>query len=356
MFDDDELVGLAEAANLLGVTRQALGNWRQRRDDFPQPLVELKAGPVWRRADIMKWAEENGLDVLPANGAARNGDAPRGAVTVAFLNMKGGVGKSTLAANLGWYCAMKKQRRVLLVDLDPQFNLSQYVLGTSKYEKHLENDRGTVLDVFERGTPSSVSGKRGKKALSPEDVIATVREWPTGPRLDLLPSRLELSWTLKNPHGKERMLANFLDEVHDSYDLVLLDCPPTDSILTEAAYLASDAVLIPVRPEFLSTIGLPLVLRSLQDFAEVHKQTPEVLGIVFNAAIDGAEEGRSRAYVKKIAKQNGWYVFQHGLTHSQSYPAGSRKGTPIFNTEYARSWKIDDFLAVAQEFAARVKL
>jgi chromosome partitioning protein len=355
MNDQEQLLGLAEAANLLRVTRQTIGNWRQRRDDFPQPLAELKSGPVWERSSILEWAESNGIAVVGTNDTGQgNGGSNKGSTTVALTNMKGGVGKSTLAANLGWFCAQRKKQRVLLVDLDPQFNLSQYVLGTTGYEKHLEAGKGTVLDVFERATPASVSGKK-KKELLPEDVIATVRKWPAGHHLDLLPSRLELSWTLKNPTGKEPLLDNLLDYVRDSYDLVLLDCPPTDSILTKAAYMASDSVLIPVKPEFLSTIGLPLVVRSLEDFAEVYNHLPEVLGIVFNAATDGAEQGRSRSYVKKTATEYGWYVFRHELSYSQSYPAGSRQGTPIFNTDYARWWKVADFIAVADEFVARAE-
>lgn len=354
MSDAEKLLGLAEVASLLRVTRQAVGNWRQRREDFPSPLVELKSGPVWRMVDIVDWAAANDVPVPAPQGSATNGSGSQETTTVALTNMKGGVGKSTLTANLGWFCAARKRQRVLLVDLDPQFNLSQYVLGNAAYEQHVATGKGTVLDLFESVTPAGVSG-RSKKPLAIEDVITTARRWPGGNRLDLLPSRLELSWTLKNPTGKERLLANFLDDVRDSYDLVLLDCPPTESILTTAAYLASDSVLIPVRPEFLSTIGLPLVLRSLQDFVEVYQKSPDVLGIVFNAAVEGAEETRSRSYVRKVAKSEGWYVFKHALSYSQSYPAGSRKGTPIFQTDYARYWKVADFLAVAEEFVARVE-
>jgi chromosome partitioning protein len=354
MTEDDQLLGLSEAAELLSTSRQALANWRQRREGFPQPIAELKSGPVWRRADLVEWAVENGVVVAELDetdsGAGFNGAG----ATIALMNMKGGVGKSTLTANLGWFCAQKQDQRVLLVDLDPQFNLSQYVMGTDGYEKHLEADKGSVLDIFEQATPPGVSGKAKKRDVKPENIIAPIRSWADGSRMDLVPSSLELSWTLKNRSGKEQLLTLFLDEVRSSYDLILIDCAPTESMLTTAAYLASDSVLIPVKPEFLSTIGLPLVVKSLEDFSRLYKQSVDVLGIVFNASAEKLEHGRSRSFVRKVAKEHGWYVFKNEMSYSDSYPKGSRSGKPIFQTDYARYWKIEDFFAVAEEFVGRL--
>jgi chromosome partitioning protein len=161
---------------------------------------------------------------------------------------------------------------------------------------------------------------------------------------------------LKNPANKELILANFLDDVRSQYDIILIDCPPTDSMLTTAAYLASDSVLIPVKPEFLSTIGLPLLVRSLEDFQDIHRShSIKVLGIVFNAASEKLEHERSRATVRKTAKEHGWYVFKNEVSFSDSYPKGSRLGRPIFLTEYARNNKKRELYAVGNEFLARVK-
>lgn len=269
------------------------------------------------------------------------------------------MGKSTLTANLGWYCAQRKNKRVLLVDLDPQFNLSQYVLGPSKYEQHITDGKATVLDIFEQATPSAVSGAP-KAKLMPSNVIVNIAK-PysaySGGILDLIPSRLELAWTLKNPLDKQHLLNDLLDGVRHEYELILIDCPPTESMLTTAAYLASDSVLVPVRPEFLSTIGLPLLVRSLEEFRELHKKKMiDLVGIVFNASRETPEYGRSRAFVTKVANDKGWYIFEHEVTFSDSYPAGSRAGRPIFLTDYARSWKIADFTAVADEFIGRISL
>jgi len=356
------LVGVSEIAELAGVTRQAVLNWRQRYEDFPTPIAELRSGPVWDLEDILEWVDDreipirNNIKTL-GKKASIDGAAKRKAVTVAVVNMKGGVGKSTIATNLGWYCAYKKSYLVLLVDLDPQFNLSQYILGNRKYEEHVTKGKKTVLDIFEQATPEVISGSTHRK-LDPKQVIVNAHSWTDGSRIDIIPSRLEMAWTLKNPHDKEHLLESFLHKIAHLYDLILVDCPPTESMLTEAAYMTSDYVLVPVKPEFLSTIGLPLLVRSLGDFHQRHDdKSVQMLGIIFNSASAyKAEHERSKNFVSKIAKENGWYVFQHEISYSDSYPTGARTGKPIFLTDYARWWKVAEFGKVAEEFIQRVGL
>jgi chromosome partitioning protein len=353
MPDDDELLGLSEVADLFGVTRQAIANWRSRRKDFPAPTADLKSGPIWTRSDLVRWAANNSIDIRKTSADHADSSRPTKSVTVSVTNMKGGVGKSTLTANLGWFCAYEKDLRVLMIDLDPQFNLSQYAMGTKGYTAHLEAEKGTVLHLFEQITPTAVSGKK-RARVEPKDIIAPIISWSDGSRVDLVPSSLHLAWTLKNPYQKDHLLEQFLDKVRSSYDLILIDCPPTDSMLTTAAYLASDSILVPVKPEFLSTIGLPLVVKSVKEFERVWNRSLEVLGIVFNATSDKLEHDRSRTDVRKIADEYDWYVFENEISFSESYPKGSRIGRPIFLTDYARGTKIADFYDVANEFMARV--
>ncbi len=228
-------------------------------------------------------------------------------------------------------------------------------MRTAGYEKHLKAEKGTMLDIFERATPSRILKKSNRKIdVTPENVIAPIKSWDDGSAIDLIPSSLELAWTLKNASGKEHLLAQFLAEVKSHYDVVLIDCSPTESMLTTAAYMASDGVVIPVKLEFLSTIGLSLAVNSISDFAERYSQSVEVLGVLFNASGDKLEHERSRSDVRKVAKDQGWYVFRNELTYSDSYPKGSRYGTPIFLTDYARDYKIANFRSVAEEFYGRL--
>jgi len=354
MPDEIELLGTAEVAELLRVTKQSIGNWRSRDPNFPAPVADLRSGPVWRKQDILSWAKSEGISVFEEEDTPQKSPALfTSATCVAVVNMKGGVGKSTITANLGWHSALRKTKRVLLIDLDPQFNLSQYTLGSERYEEIIKKKKPTVLDLFEQFSLAPL--KRGK-ALQAEDLVCRVKAWKDGGRLDIVPSRLDLAWTLKTGYGKKETLANFVEDVRLNYDLVLIDCPPTESILTEAAYLASDFVLVPIKPEFLSTIGLPLIAKSLEDFRKQHRgHSVELAGIVFNAVSNNKiENRRSKADVLGVAKDNGWYVFKNEISFSDSYPKGSRAGTPIFLTDYARWDRVSEFEQLAEEFAQRI--
>src|SRR5215813_10678167 len=173
------LVGISEIADLTGVSKQVVGNWRSRNSDFPEPAAELKSGPVWNFDDVAEWLTRHGMAMKDAQAPPSVKKGRKMAVTVGVVNMKGGVGKSTLTSNLGWYCAYNKNLKVLLVDLDPQFNLSQYVMGSDAYEELHSENKATVLDVFEQHTPPAITGVP-RKQLLPKDVIVEVREWPDG--------------------------------------------------------------------------------------------------------------------------------------------------------------------------------
>lgn len=236
---------------------------------------------------------------------------------VSLINMKGGVGKSTLTVNLAWHFAAYQNwlKKVLVVDLDPQFNASQYLLGVSQYEKILKDGRPTIWEVFEQNTRTPT----GQSSLSDShDPIYNVINIHGGAKIDLIPSRLELAFSLKNPgQTKERQLSKIVAKIEDEYDLILIDCAPTESVLTTAAYLSSDYLLVPVKPEYLSSIGLPLLVNSMQDFKndyENHKL--QLAGVIFNATTDySPEESLSKARVRQVAEQNKWYVFKAAICY-----------------------------------------
>lgn len=346
-----ELVGVAEIASRLGVSRQVVANWRTRKPTFPKPVADLKSGPVWSKDVILEWAMAEEIPVPDSEEVKDEGvsEELRRAVVAALMNMKGGVGKSTMTANVGWYAAYTRNKKVLLVDLDPQFNLSQYILGVRGYEQLLEDAGPTVEAVFVNDTNGS---------NSPAKLIRKVNDWDDGSCLHLLPASLELAWNMKYLPDRAHMLRDFVDEVREKYDIVLIDCSPTESILSTASYMASDFIFIPVKAEFLSTIGLPLLLRSIEEFRKTHKNesVPEIGGIIFNDTGEKSEHDRSREYVRSIANEHGLPVFATEVSHSDSYPVGSRVGKPIFLTDNARSWKISEFKKVAEEFLGKVGL
>lgn len=277
---------------------------------------------------------------------------------VSLINMKGGVGKSTLAINLAWHFASRSDwdKKVLVVDLDPQFNASQYLIGVTEYEKIIKKNIPTIWDVFEQFT--HLPGAPRPSPLDPKRVIYNVKKFHRGGCIDLIPSRLELSFSLRNPTQKEQLLAKLISKIEEKYELIILDCAPTESFLTMAAYLASDYILVPVKPEFLSSIGLPLLVNSMEEFKKHHEDhNLELAGIVFNATTEYVpEEVKSKAEVKKIARKNEWYIFENEVSYSRSYPKGAREGQPIFRTSYSRYAPAARFRAFAEEFAQKIDL
>jgi len=280
------------------------------------------------------------------------------AVTVSLINMKGGVGKTTLATQLA-HAADQRNLRTLAVDLDPQSNLSQAILGPKEYVKLLKGRKPTVLAVFESYLPL-YEGSDSRKLLDIKDVIIKKAGYWSDTTLDLIPSQLELSHVLKNPTGKERRLAKALSKVQDQYDLILLDCAPTESVLTEVAYHASRYVLVPVKPEFMATIGLPLLARSINEFkCENSDHALDICGIVFNHSSsysEGPEVVISVREVREEANRNNWPVYPTHVRYSASYPRAAREGTPIERTSHVRSEVTIEFLCFVEEFLTSVGL
>ena len=276
---------------------------------------------------------------------------------VSVINMKGGVGKSTLCTNLAWhFSAMTTwKKRVLVVDLDPQFNASQYMLGAVKYQKSvLDKEIPTVWDIFEQASrlPGLKSSGKDLKCA-----IVRVARFANGHYLDIIPSQLGLSRTLKNPSQKEHLLSNFIEDVKNYYDLIIIDCAPTESVLTTAAYLSSDRALVPVKPEFLSTIGLPLIKESLDDFSKYYRKKLEKTLVCFCMSTGySPEETKAKKDVKEIAKNFDWHVFSEEVPYSRSFPKGAREGSPIFRTSYARSSVSKEVSGFCNAFGAKIGL
>jgi len=275
----------------------------------------------------------------------------RMATVVSLINMKGGVGKTTLAMQLA-HSASSMGLRTLAIDLDPQSNLSQALMGSKKYVEHIGKGRPTVVQIFDGYIPTSSSNGSPTLLDVNKVILKKVGYW-TNSTLDLIPSRLELSRTLKNPQGKERRLAKAIAQIQDSYDLVIIDCAPTESILTEAAYFASRYVIVPIKPEFMATIGLPLLSRSLQEFClENDDHEIDIAGLVFvhsSSYSAGPEGQQSIKDVTKEAAKNGWHICVNQVRYSASYAKAAREQTPLSRTSYARDEVVRGFRSLANE-------
>jgi chromosome partitioning protein len=215
---------------------------------------------------------------------------------VSVINYKGGVGKTTLTANIGAELAARG-RTVLLVDLDPQASLTFSFFRVDDWEAQYAQER-TILTWFRSGTTDSLQ----KYVLRPPAVNDLVQ--PGGGRLDLVTSHLglleidlELAASLRGARFPtssprflpvHRMLADALaDGAFDEYDTVLIDCPPNFNIVTRAALVASDHLLVPARPDYLSTLGIDYLRARLSGLVEAYNGVapapinPEIVGVVY---------------------------------------------------------------------------
>ena len=260
------------------------------------------------------------------------------AVVVSFINMKGGVGKTTVASQLA-HAAAVDGLRVLAIDLDPQSNLSQSILGPQPYVRHVRANKPTVVQILEDYIPAS-GDAGGPRRIDVNEVILNGVGYGRDSKLDLIASRLELSRTLKNPTGKERRLARAIGQVGARYDLVVIDCAPTESILTDAAYFASRFVVVPVKPEFMATIGLPLLARSIREFRlENEDHELEIAGLVINDQseyADNSEKEESITEIEDVAGDQGWHIFDYHIPYSRSYAKAARYGLPLARTPRAQ--------------------
>jgi chromosome partitioning protein len=157
------------------------------------------------------------------------------ATVIALANQKGGVGKTTTSVNLG-ACLADLKQRVLLIDLDPQGNATSG-LGIEK-----RNIKKSVYDVLINDVPL-------KEVIQPS----------SHPGLDIAPTTIALSGAeveLTNLMARETRLKDAFGDIHNHYDFILIDCPPSLGLLTINAFTAADSILIPVQSEYYALEGL----------------------------------------------------------------------------------------------------
>lgn len=203
---------------------------------------------------------------------------------VSIINYKGGVGKTTLTLQIGLGFSNLFQKKVLLVDLDPQCSLSVSCLKDYQWIQHIE-EKGSVISIIEEYY-------LGNYTFS-EDWLLNLEQDKS---MHILPGHLNLpEYEMKLLTSKpmyqtteefERtrflILLKSLEKIKKYYDLILLDCPPNIYMLSRNAILASDYYLIPTIPDFISSYGIPFIYHHIEEFKKNWNHHSQFLGIILN--------------------------------------------------------------------------
>ncbi len=203
-----------------------------------------------------------------------------------IINLKGGVGKTTITLALAHFLALEHGRRVLVIDLDPQTNATVCLIPEDEWKVRDETGR-TLYQLF----ADQVKGTH--KFNADASIVRDVSNVGAGvPGLDLLPSSLRLIKVqdrvtqitdLENfERGPIFALRDALAEFLPYYDHVLIDCPPSLGVVTLNGLAISDSYIIPVVPDTLSVLGIPPILDRVEHFARCTRRNIRALGIVIS--------------------------------------------------------------------------
>lgn len=202
--------------------------------------------------------------------------------TICFVNMKGGVAKTTLAINFADCLRRVHGKKVALIDIDPQFNATQCLLNSEEYIEHLRSGGDTILSLFDRDESPQVSVLAGSQS-SPAKELSDIALIDTA-GLSLLPGNIDLYRVeMTSGEGREFILKRYIDDVlaNEGYDFIIIDTPPTPSIWMTSALIASDHYIIPVKPDPLSIIGIDLLKAIIARRTQAFGLTISCLGVVF---------------------------------------------------------------------------
>jgi chromosome partitioning protein len=289
---------------------------------------------------------------------------------VSVLNYKGGVGKTTVTANLGADIA-RRGRKVLLIDLDPQASLTFSFYPPSEWDPD-----ATIYRWYESYIMSGKVKSLAEFVVTPPGVSAALDRG----RLDLIGSDLRLvdveldlahglggaRYQTFNPEYLKvyRMLADSLAAL-DDYDFVLIDCPPNFNMVARTAIVASDHILVPAKADYLSTLGISYLRARLTRLIEEYDLVagmnntinPVILGVVFTMVQYSGTNlmNRLQAYVNNLRELE-LPVFQQTVRESKAVFADSGvSSVPVVLSPQTNPNVEYDLQQLTSEFLARIR-
>lgn len=250
--------------------------------------------------------------------------------TIAMVNQKGGVGKTTSAINLGAALA-EYGRRVLMVDFDPQGALSAG-LGTSPHDLEI-----TVYNVLME-----------REVTARDAIVSTHVEG-----VDLLPANIDLSAAevqLVNEVAREQVLERALRQVRDDYDVIIIDCQPSLGLLTVNALTAAHGVVIPLVAEFFALRAVALLVDTIEKVQDRLNPDLEVDGVLVTMV--DLRTLHSKEVISRIVEAFGEKVFETVIKRTVKFPDATVAAEPI--TSYAEKHEgAKAYRQLARELIAR---
>ena len=249
--------------------------------------------------------------------------------TIAIANQKGGVGKTTTAINLS-ACLAEAGQRVLAIDFDPQGNATTG-LGLEK-----EQIEDTVYELL-----------LGEWTLE-DCLMRDVQDI-----LDVLPSDSNLAGAeieLLDVENKESVLNGYLETIRDQYDFIIIDCPPSLSLLTINALVAADTVLVPIQCEYYALEGLSQVLRTIGLVRKKMNPSLELEGVVFT--MYDARTNLSLQVVENVKQNLNERIYKTIIPRNVRLAEAPSHGMPI-NLYDSRSTGAESYRLLAAEVISR---
>ena len=288
------------------------------------------------------------------------------AKVISFINFKGGVGKTTVCVEIAASLAGRFGARVLLIDLDPQTNATLSLMKEDEWEAHTRS-KGTLRDFF--------SACYEGRTFSLEAIRYEYDKHYLGKNLHLLPSHLELfgmDLQLATKFGHRDISAKVflkaaLKELSSQYDFIFIDCPPNIYLATQNGLFASDGYVVVALAEYLSTLGLAHIQKSingifdqanafLASLGTSRVAPPALMGIVFNRLrYVGGGTSNEESILRRIRSAYGDTVFANWISQSTQISARAEEKIPIALSGYAADRKYEEQMRkVAEEFYERI--
>ena len=288
---------------------------------------------------------------------------------ISIINLKGGVGKTTTTVALAEAYAYEMNKRILVIDLDPQTNATITLIPETKWQE-LNQNGYTLAQLFKDALIEEQSDKKFDLEATLQKRVSDVKSasssypWRSG-SIDLLPSSLDLidvqDRLASMPRGRffsgtpTELLARTVNVLINDYDIVLVDCPPNLGIITLNGLRISQGYIIPAIPDVLSTYGIPQIVSRVNDFSVDIVKTIEPLGIVITKYQSNSTV--HRRVRNELGATGDAPIFSAIIRQANQVAAAAeyQSSQRTFKQKYGYAGHADSYLTLAKEVLQRLE-